>query len=184
MISKIISAFLYLAAVIIWLMILAILYLLTFGFFNNVIENFGNGILRIIFIAIHFSALILPFLFRKKIKSDMVMPVILIISTISSVFVIGGINFAVNEYVSVYTKEKWNRNEDLRFNMIDDIESKYNFIGMSEAEIIDLFGEPESISEHDGKRYEYYIGNAYIDAFYYNFIFENGIVVKNYMSQS
>lgn len=185
MISKIITGLLYLVLAILLYCIGLISYLIIKLFGNAIILNLANGVLSVIFILIYLLAIILPAIFCKKLKIWL-MPLIMIISSVSAVFINKGIYHIGKIYISSYTREKWDKYENLRYNMIDDLESKYNFIGMSEEEIIDILGEPMTVSDHidpEYYRYEYYIDDGFMDPWTYDIIFRNGVAVESCKTQ-
>ena len=174
--SKILTILLYILLTVIWCGVLfaSVVFILS----NTVIERFGNGILKAVFVLVYLCAVILPIILRKKIKTNYIMPSVLIVSTIAAIIINGAIYSTADNYMSTYSRQKWDNNEELRFYMIDDLERQYDFIGKDEQEIIDLLGSPSNISEHSGKRFEYYIGDDYIDPYTYDIIFKDGIVIR------
>ena len=64
--------------------------------------------------------------------------------------------------------------------MIDDLEKKYDFVGMTKDEIIEILGEPDTVSEYGGwEVFDYYLGygDDMIDPYTYSVRFEDGIAV-------
>ncbi|MDO5397637.1 MAG: hypothetical protein Q4G33_06885 [bacterium] len=107
----------------------------------------------------------------------------MIILIISAVAVNASVFALTYTYFSHFTKTKWERNEQVRIYMINDLESKHEIIGKSEQEIIDLLGKPSNVAEYGLKTYEYYIGDDLIDPYTYNIGFENGIAKYANISQ-
>ena len=82
-------------------------------------------------------------------------------------------------YFSVYTGDKWNSYIKLRHRMLDDLKSKYEFVGMSEKEVTDLLGEPQIAPEDGGKsEIGYVVGDSMIDAMVFFLELENGVVTN------
>ncbi len=176
--TKALNVILYLFLAIMWFVILFISCF--FLLLNNVVDHFGNGILKNIFILVYICGFILPIIFHKKLKSNYMLPLCLILATVLSTIINGVIYNSVDNYISVYSREKWNDNAELRFHMIDNLEKQFDFIGKTEQEIKDILGEPSNTIEYDGWRvFEYYIGNDYIDAYTYDFRFEKGFVINS-----
>lgn len=146
---------------------------------NRIVADFGNGILKLIFIVVYICAVTLSIIFYRKSKLNFKKPIILLIFVIAALIINIAAYCAAENYVSVYSRQKWDNNEKLRIYMIDDLESQYNFDGKSENEVINLLGEPNVVSENNfGKKFEYYIGDDHIDPYTYDVIFNNGFAVK------
>lgn len=100
----------------------------------------------------------------------------LIIFTVLSVIVNSGIYLGITGYLSDYSRKKWDRYENFRIYMIDDLQKEHQLIGKSEEEIIELLGEPARKPDSGPRRFEYYVGDSMIDPYVYEIIFNNGIV--------
>lgn len=172
--SKILKYSLYIILVITCVVIL----FTTFVFiqFNGIVQNFENGILIYVFLTLYICAVILPIMFRKKLKTNWAMPLILILCILFAMLFNAGAYNIIQNYVSTYNRQNWDNNENLRIYMIEDLEKQYQFIGKTEIEIIDFLGHPTNVSYYSGKRLEYYIGNGYIDPYTYDIMIENDIV--------
>ena len=97
------------------------------------------------------------------------------IFSIISVMVSGCILVGAKNYISDFTREKWEDNEKLRLYMIDDLEEQYKITGKTEKQVIDLLGIPQYI---DDNMYEYYVGDSMIDPYGYQIEFENDIAIN------
>ena len=179
---------LYLIFVVLWGAILFVLTIIrTFGTF---LDRFGDGVLLIIFTVISVIGLIIPILFLRKMRHTWMLPLFLIVSTITTTIINYGIFYGVSDYMSVYTKEKWEKYPYVRYCMLDNLKEQYEFIGMTEQGLKEVLGEPTNIIEYTGNTkykgytaYQYMIGDDLIDPYSYDFIFDNGIVVDTSVSQ-
>lgn len=175
--SKVLNILLYILLAIILCGIIFASYV--FLMFNDLVENFGNGILKLIFLFVYMCMFSLPIIFRKRIKVNWLLPFLLVLSTVLAIVFNGVIYNEVDNYVSIYTRQKWDTHSELRFYMIDDLEKKYKFIGKTEQNVTDVLGEPTNIVQYnDYKVFEYYIRSDYIDPYTYDLKFDNGVVVN------
>ena len=117
-------------------------------------------------------------LFIKKMKRLWMLPLFLIVSTIITTTVNCAVLYCASDYMSVYTKEKWDKYETLRFYMIDDLETHYIKKGMTEEFVINLLGEPMYVKEDSPRFIEYYISPGYLDPIRFYIMFEDGEVVE------
>lgn len=143
---------------------------------SDIMQHFGNGILKYIFAFIYALAFVVPIIFRKRLKAHCPYPLMLIIFTVLSVIVNSGIYLGITGYLSDYSRKKWDRYENFRIYMIDDLQKEHQLIGKSEEEIIELLGEPARKPDSGPRRFEYYVGDSMIDPYVYEIIFNNGIV--------
>lgn len=181
--------FLYLIFVLLWGAILLMLTLMRT--FDTFLDRFADGALLTVFAVISVTGLIIPMLCIRKKKSTWMLPLFLIISTIITTAVNYGIFYGAYDYMSVYTKEKWEKYPYVRYCMLDNLKEQYEFIGMTEQELKEILGDPTYIAEYTGNTkykgytaYQYMIGDDKIDGYTYDFIFENGIVVDTSASQT
>lgn len=153
---------------------------LIFFMVDGFVNQFGNGLLKAVFVTIYLCAIAATIAIGKKKKAGLALPLCLTIAALSAFMVNGIIYNAAGLYSSVYSREKWDENEEIRFYMIDDLEKKYDSVGMSKAEVIEILGEPDAISEYGGwEVFDYYLGygDDMIDPYTYNIRFEDGIAV-------
>ena len=95
-----------------------------------------------------------------------------------SIIVTTTINYGVRDYMSVYTRKKWGKEAYVRCYMLDSLNEQYEFIGITEQELKEILGEPTIIGERDGCIiYKYAVGDDFTYPEFYDFIFDNGIVV-------
>ena len=182
------TVFLYLLFVLLWGGILLVLGLLRF--FDTFLDHFGGGVLLQVFAFISVIGLIIPILFRKKMKQKWMMPMFLIIATIFTTGVNYGILYASYDYMGDYTREKWDKHRLVRYRMLDSLQEQYEFVGMTEQEVKEVLGEPSFDKEYSGNTkynghrvFQYIIGDDRIDPYSYDFIFEHGVVIDTAYSQ-
>ncbi len=175
------NVFLYLIFVLLWG---AILFVLTFiRIFDTFLDRFADGALLTIFAVISVTGLIIPILFIRKMKHTWMLPLLLIVSTIVTTIVNCGVLYCASDYMSVYTREKWDKYPWERGGMIYSLNEQYEFIGMTEQEVTAILGDPDRIFErNDYTIYQYVVGDAFKEWNAYDFIFENGIVTDNEFS--
>jgi len=182
------NIFLYLIFVVLWCVILLVLTLIRT--FDTFLVRFADGALLTIFAVISVTGLIIPLLFIRKMKHSWTLPLFLIISTIITTTVNYGIFYGSYDYMTVYTREKWEKYPYVRYCMLDNLKEQYEFIGMTEQELKHILGEPTDITEYTGNTkykgytvYQYIIGDDLIDPYSYDFIFDDGIVIDTSVSQ-
>lgn len=173
---------LYIIFVLLWGVILFALNLMTT--FDTFIRCFADGILLKVFVITSLLGVIITLLCRRKMKYSWMLPLFLIISTIITTTAnYGALNLAY-DYMSVYTKEKWDKYPFERSCMIDSLNEQYDFIGMTNRELTSILGESSRIISRDGRTvYQYVIGGFFIEQNAYDFIFENGVVAYTSFSQ-
>ena len=172
---KILAALLYIALALIWCGLLFVLYL--FFLLSDIVRYFHSGILKAIFLFVSIGAFAIPIAFRKKRKAVWGLPLTLLLCAVVSAGLNGVIYHVTEQYISSYSRQKWDRYEKLRKYMIDDLERQYPLIGKTEQEVIDILGQPANRSNYSGQRFEYYIGDGFMDPYTYDLLFKNGVVV-------
>lgn len=187
--NVLLNVFLYLVFVLLWGAILFVLILMTT--FDTFLDRFDDGILLKVFAITSVLGIIITILFRRKMKYKWMLPLCLILSTIITTMVNYGFLYAASDYMSVYTREKWDNYTLLRHCMLDSLKEQYNFVGMTEQELTEILGEPTRIVEYTGHTkykgyiaYQYMIGDDRIDGYTYDFIFDNGVVIDTSVSQT
>ncbi len=177
------NVLLYLVFVLLWGVIISVLALM--NLFDTFISSFNDGILLEIFAITSVLGIVITILCRKKLKYKWMLPLLLIVSTIVTTVVNYGVLWCTYGYMSVYTREKWDKYPWERSCMVDNLNEQYEFIGMTEQEVIAVLGEPDRIFEYDGRTvYQYVIGNVFKERNAYDFVFENGIVVDTCFLQT
>ena len=168
-----VSIFLYITIILTWVGVFEV-FKLTY-IIGQIMRCLNDGILVKIFVLIYFCTFAVQVMIFKKGKSYIKKPFKILLCIIAAI-VINTVIFNIGWiYISDFSREKWDNNEDLRIHMIDDLEEKYQIIGKSEQEIIDLLGEPRTDTNNNIKMFWYYVGDSGSDPYTYDIIFENGI---------
>jgi hypothetical protein len=182
------NVFLYLLFALLWGVILSVLFLMRT--FDTFLDRFDDGILLKVFAVTSVIGIVITVLCRKKMKYSWMLPLCLILSTIFTTTMNYGLLYKASDYMSVYTKEKWEKYPYVRYCMLDNLKERYEFIGMTEQEVKEILGEPTYVVEYTGNTkykghmaYQYVVGDDRIDGYTYDFIFENGIIVDTSVSQ-
>ena len=135
---------------------------------DTLIIGFSFLIFIICYIIIPVCLLTLPLFIKIKFNKKFYISVIISsITTILYVFVIvPTLQYGIKNYLSVFTIDKWKSGHQYnRYFMIEDLEKKYNFVGMTKEEIFYILGE-EQINKD--LVIEYYIGDGGSNSIYYN----------------
>lgn len=176
-------AFLYLIFVLLWGAILLVL--TAMRVFDTFLDSFADGLLLKVFGVTSVLGIVITILCRKKMKYKWMLPLLLIVSTIVTTVVNYGLLWCAFDYMSVYTREKWDKYPWERSCMIDNLNEQYEFIGMTEQEVIAILGESDLIFKRDDRTiYQYVIGDVFKEQNAYDFMFENGIVVDTSFSRA
>lgn len=124
------------------------------------------------------ALLVLAVVFCKKKNRSLLRDVAY--TTIISIILSGVICWGWHAFESDFTTDKWINYPAGRGAMIDNLQEEHNMIGKTHGEIIDLLGEPETISQrlYGYETYEYYYGAA-SGRYFVNFD-SNGKVSKVY----
>lgn len=139
----------------------------------------GDVLFGIIYVGLAIAVFFIPLLIKWNFKKSAVLAVVLIaIYTLIAV----GTNAGVHKYMETFTYEKWAEYTDERELMLDDLVSKYNFIGMKREEVKDILGDSDVMyADADGKDIlEYRIDEGWFDPVMLSFEFENNLVVEAY----
>lgn len=152
--------------------------------FDDVINKYCGGILKIVFLVIIAAGVILPVLKYRKYEKKWLLPAVLIgVLLLTPIFNNGILGF-VKDDLRIYSEEKWNKHKDLRTYMIEDLEINYLYNSSDEEYVIGLLGEPDFVSEENPRRFMYYVGNDLIDGIYFYIEFEDGKIAdtgRHYM---
>ena len=144
--------------------------------FDTFISSFNDGILLKIFAITSVLGIVITILCRKKMKYKWMLPLFLIVSTIVTTVANYGLLWCSYDYMSVYTREKWDKYPWERSCMIDSLNEQYEFIGMTEQEVIAVLGEFDYILERDGGTiYRYVIGDVFKERNAYDFVFYRNV---------
>ena len=103
-------------------------------------------IFLILFIFLPLLILILPIFFKKVLKKDFYKCVLLSLIGVFIYFIVICIFIS---YIGTFDESKWKdeRYINLRYLMIDDLEDRYDFIGMNKDEVIEILGNDDSNGE-------------------------------------
>ncbi len=111
-------------------------------------------------------------------------------------FIAAGIVIGVGIFKAQHTfsQEKWLRDVEHRYQMVDSLLEEYQLIGMSEAEVVGLLGDEEGGAQTSFKRSKayyppedtlvYYLGVEYMDAMWLVISLENGVAADYCIDQS
>ena len=177
LLKVLLTVFLYLILVLLWRNIFYLLLLLRA--YDGFLDDFCDGALLIAFAIIFVTGILITIRCRKKMKYQWMLPLFLIASTILTTAVNCGILYAAHDYISVYTREKWDKYPFERGSILDSLNEQYNFIGMTEQEVKEILGEPNKTSERDSCTiYQYIVGGTFNVLYAYDFTFDNGVVVE------
>lgn len=161
-------------------------YVLTiiFFFFNfivgtfDIIIEYSELLFNICYIIIPILTLLLPIILKFILKNKFYKCFIYsVFSLLIYIFIMLIIRFSILCYYKVFTIEKWeSEHENLRYLMINDLEKKYNFIGMNKNEVYKILGKNY---DHDiNNCICYFIGYAIFDIDFYCLEYnENNIII-------
>lgn len=170
--SKVKSVFSYILLALVWC---GITYVYLLMFMQSDIMNYvWNGILKDLFIIVSFVCMLIPIIFRRKLKLRK--SLLIVIFTVLSVLLNFILYCSATCYISTYSKTKWDNHDKLRYRMVYSIEHKYEMTDKKDQEIITLLGEPDFVQE-DGV-YRYYIGGQAKSFYIYDIFFEKGVVAR------
>lgn len=86
-------------------------------------------------------------------------------------------------YFDTFTESKWKNDKyaNLRYLMIDDLEKKYNLIGMNKDDVIKILGDP--LEAEEGEMC-YQVSSVFITVNYYCLRYDdNNIIVEKYQEE-
>jgi hypothetical protein len=99
-----------------------------------------------------------------------------------ALIIAGIIKYNLNCYKHTFTTTKWIDNPSQRVNIVDDMLSKNNLVGMNNEKIINLLGNDSGDNAYFQTKDNlvYYLGDTsdYIDSEWLVITFKNGIVSK------
>lgn len=148
------------------------------GFFSE-IDYFSNTLFRICYVVIPIIILLLPVILKFVLKREFYQSVVLSLISVPIYFIlIYMINFGISSYMEKFTLEKWEKYQDLRYLMIDDLEKQYHFAGMKKEEALEILGKDY---EYENRIY-YFIRSAWLRSYYYCLEYdENGTITTVYI---
>jgi len=159
-------------------LILFFFYYIIYGVFvNTLIVGFSFILFVICYCIIPIGLLILPLFINEKFEKNFNKSILIsfFITIIYILVIVPTLQFGIKKYLSVFTIEKWqNTHHYHRYFMIDDLEKKYNFVGMTKEEVFNILGEEQI---NDALVIEYYIGDGGRNTIYYNIYLNDNFVV-------
>lgn len=129
----------------------------------------------ILFIILPLIILLLPIIIKKILKKDFYKCILFSFICVCIYFIILCIFLS---YIGTFSENKWKNDKyiDLRYLMIDDLEDKYNFIGMNKNEVIKILGDESSDDELC-----YQTSSVMISTYFYCLKYdENNIITEIY----
>ena len=98
------------------------------------------------------------------------------------------VSFCVLKYQHTFSERKWNESRENRYKFVDDMLDKYQLMGMSESDIIQLLGEEDSNDKTSFKISQkyfpaestlvYWLGTEYMDDEWLIITISDGIVTE------
>ena len=98
------------------------------------------------------------------------------------------VSFCVLKYQHTFSEKKWNENSENRYKIVDDMLDKYQLMGMSESDVIQLLGEEDSNDKTSFKISReyfpaesilvYWLGTEYMDDEWLIITISDGIVTE------
>ena len=106
------------------------------------INNISSNLYTFLFYFLLLLPIILFFIIKDKIKYYMACYIVIIAYAVYG-FIISSI---YTKDIHTFSKEKWNNSQycNARYYMMEDFESKYNLVGMTEEEVYNLLGNTNS----------------------------------------
>lgn len=149
------------------------------GYFTAVIDRTNIVMFYIFWSAIYVTVYILLYVytFKKNSKKVKCVAMYCLSLVIVSVLLGGSVKVANLSYTK-FSTISWQKNINERKIMVDDLVKKYNVIGMSASELINLLGKPDGTYNNSSTNcngYYYYSGNRTI-----SFFSDNNGVIGNY----
>lgn len=162
--------------------IVGFFYLYMLAVLFGMISSFSQSLFIVCFIILPLIILILPVIIKKTMKQEFYKAILLsCISVIIYFIILFIIKFSILNYMSKFTIQKWNNDNyiDLRYLMLDDLEKKYDFIGMNKEKANQILGLKSYYNYDNGICY--FIKNEWLNNYYYCLDYdENNIITKTY----
>ncbi|MBD5475401.1 MAG: hypothetical protein HDR17_05375 [Lachnospiraceae bacterium] len=111
----------------------------------------------------------------------------IIFAGFACLFLIAAIAFCTFKYHHTFSKSKWDINRESRYKIVNDMLDKYQLIGMSELDVIQILGEEDSeqTSFKISRKYfppdstlVYYLGVDFMDNNWLILSLDDGIVTE------
>lgn len=148
--------------------------------FTTVIQDTSYFLYIFLVIAVPVILIILPVILKLATKKTLGESAITsAIIFMAYVLINFGLYFSIKSYFSDFSTEKWNTFKNHRYLMIDDLEKKYNLIGMNIEDVEDILGNSlNEICEEDKSTLTYHIQSNPLSEKYYVIYYENDIVTE------
>lgn len=148
------------------------------------INDFSRVLFYICYVGLPIILLMMPlivkFIFKKKFYKSVIYSVLAVIIYIIILLLI---TFGIRQYFKTFTTEKWS-NEDwhsFRYLMIDDLEERYDLVGMTKDEVYSILGEEDVDLEMLINDYAigYSVRDGFLEGYYYYiYLDKNDVVVR------
>lgn len=148
------------------------------------ISNFSTILFYLFYLIMPIILLLMPIILKFTLRKEFYKSILYsCIGIVVYIFIILGLTFGINRYFKTFTKEKWSNDNwrGFRYLMIDDMEKKYNFIGITKNEVYSILGEEDKKLEKLQGEYVicYSMRNGFFEGDYYNiFLNDDDIVTK------
>lgn len=148
--------------------------------FTTIIQDTSYFLYIFLVIAVPVILIILPVILKLATKKTLGESAITsAIIFMAYVLINFGLYFSIKSYFSDFSTEKWNTFKNHRYLMIDDLEKKYNLIGMNIEDVEDILGNSlNEICEEDKSTLTYHIQSNLLAEEYYVVYYENDIVTE------
>ena len=145
---------------------------------DDILNYYNNGILKFIFSLIMLAVIVLPIVKYRNYKQKWILPIVLCLIVLVATIFNNGILKLIEDDLRIYSRGKWERYEELRIYMLDDLETHYIYKGQKDEYVKSLLGEPDLESGDNSQRYEYFVSPGFMDSVMFYVQFENGEVVE------
>lgn len=158
----------------------------------GIIGSFSPVLFITCFVILPLLILVLPIIIKQILKIEFSKSVLLsCIAVIVYFIIILVVRFSILTYMGKFTVEKWD-NENythLRYLMIDDMEQKYDFVGMNKEDVMEILGTESCDIRENYHVYDnsicYFVKNEWRDSYYYGLEYdENGVITNTYTTYS
>ena len=151
-----------------------------YGIFSeNLIIGFSFLLFVLCYNIIPCILILLPSLIEIKLNKKFYKSIIIsfIITILYLILIIPTIQLCIKSHYSTFTTKKWtNMIQSYRYLMIDDLEEKYNFVGMDKEDVFNILGREDVNTD---LVIEYYLGNDDNKVITYNiYLDKNEVVIK------
>lgn len=171
-------------ATILWIIFIGILYVVNIlmGISENIIIlNTSEKLWIFIYVIVPWILLFLPLAIKlfwkiKYLKSLLISFIVSIIYIIALALLINGLSYNFRSF----STSKWLKHEENRYLMINDLEQKYELIGMKVEEVEKILGtdwENYSVNDSETKAMYYYIKGLFMSTDYYVLIYDDDYII-------